>query len=100
MLSVGRLCVKIAGREAGKKCAVVKVIDDTSVLIDGNVRRKKCNIRHLEPLKETLDIKKDASQEEVEAAFKKMKIYSKTSKVVRRKKSPARTAEPERKETS
>ena len=40
MLSVGRLCIKTSGREAGRKCAVVKVIDDTSVLIDGNVQEK------------------------------------------------------------
>ena len=29
MIEVGRVCVKIAGRDAGKKCAVIKVLDDT-----------------------------------------------------------------------
>ena len=57
----------------GKKCAVVNVIDHTSVLIDGNVRRRRCNVRHLEPLSDVIDIKKDASHEEVESAFKKLK---------------------------
>ena len=86
MLSVGRLCIKISGREAGSKCAIVSVIDDTSVLIDGNVRRKRCNVRHLEPLKDTIEIRKDASREEIQAEFKKLKIYSEPRKVTRRKK--------------
>lgn len=97
MLSVGRLCIKTSGREAGRKCAVVKVIDDTSVLIDGNVRRKRCNVRHLEPLSHTVEIKKDAPHEEVEAAFKKLKIYSKARKVVRRKKPSVATKETKKK---
>ena len=27
-IEVGRVCVKIAGREAGEKCVIVEVIDD------------------------------------------------------------------------
>ena len=38
---MGQLCVKIAGRESGKKCVIVDRIDSNYVLIDGNVRRKK-----------------------------------------------------------
>ena len=97
MLSVGRLCVKTSGRDAGKKCAVVNVIDHTSVLIDGNVRRRRCNVRHLEPLSDVIDIKKDASHEEVESAFKKLKIHSSAPRVARRKKSSAGSKENEQK---
>ena len=74
MITVGRVCVKIAGRDAGKKAVVVENLSNYLVLIDGETRRRKCNIRHLEPLELTVDIKKGASQKEVEAALKKHKI--------------------------
>ena len=65
MYEVGRLVVKIAGRDAGQTGIIVDKVDDNIVLIDGNVRRKKCNIKHLEPLKDVLKIKKGASTSEV-----------------------------------
>ena len=74
MIEIGRLCIKIAGRDAGNKCIVVDTIDNNNVLIDGNVRRKKCNIKHLEPLKEKMDIKKGASHDIIIKEFKKSKI--------------------------
>ena len=80
MLSVGRVCIKIAGRDAGKKCVVVEIIDDKNVLIDGLTRRRKCNKIHLEPLNQTLDIKANASHDDVAKAFKNMDIELKTSK--------------------
>lgn len=70
MIQVGSLCVKIAGRDAGKTCAVVNVIDKNFVTIDGATRRRRCNISHLMPLNQSLDIKQDASHDEVEQAFK------------------------------
>ncbi|MEM4282227.1 MAG: 50S ribosomal protein L14e [Candidatus Woesearchaeota archaeon] len=70
MFEIGRICVKIAGRDAGKACAVVDVINERMVLIDGATRRRKCNIAHLEPLDKKIDIKKGASHEEVVAALK------------------------------
>lgn len=74
VLEIGRLCVKIAGRDGGNKCAIIDILDKNYVVIDGNVRRKKCNIAHLVPLDKTLEIKKNASTEEVLAAFEKEKI--------------------------
>ncbi|MCD6522865.1 MAG: 50S ribosomal protein L14e [Candidatus Diapherotrites archaeon] len=70
MFDIGRVCVKKTGREAGKKCVVVDVIDQNFVLIDGEVKRRRCNILHLEPTTQKLDIKKGASTEEVKAALK------------------------------
>jgi large subunit ribosomal protein L14e len=80
MFEVGRLCVKIAGRDAGKKCVVVDILEKNYVLIDGLTRRRKCNIAHLEPLKETIDIKKKACPEDVIKAFKKLGIEIKPKK--------------------
>jgi len=74
MIDIGRVCVKIAGRDAGKKCVVVEISDKNFVLIDGETRRRKCNIIHLEPLSQTVDIKKSAAHSEVVSAFKKLGI--------------------------
>ena len=74
MLGVGRVCVKIAGRDAGGECVIVDVLDGKLVLIDGNVRRKKCNVLHLEPTAKTLDIKQGATHEEVKKAFELLSL--------------------------
>lgn len=74
MISIGRICVKIAGRDAGKRCVIVDILDGPFVLIDGETRRRKCNIMHLEPLEQKIDIKKGASHEEVKDIFTKMGI--------------------------
>lgn len=73
MINIGRICVKTAGRDAGRKCVVVDVLDK-QVLIDGETRRRKCNSSHLEPLGESIEIAQGASHEEVSAAFKKLGI--------------------------
>ncbi len=70
MVDIGRVCVKIAGRDAGKKCIVVDVLGKEMVMIDGETRRRKCNLAHIEPLDKKVDIKKGASHEEVMAALK------------------------------
>lgn len=73
-IEVGRLCVKIAGRDAGKECIIVDVTDKNFVVIDGNTRRRKCNIDHLELLPHKADIKKSASHEDVLTALKSLGI--------------------------
>ena len=72
LFEVGRMCVKLAGRDAGRKCVVVEQLDETYVLVDGATRRKKVNIKHLEPLTETIDLNSGASHDEVRAAFKNL----------------------------
>jgi len=70
VMEIGRVCVKIAGHEAGKKCVIVDVVDRTYVLVAGpEIKRKRCNIAHLEPLPQKLDIAKDASDEDIKRAF-------------------------------
>ena len=64
-IEIGRVCVKIAGRDAGKKGIIIDVLDDKFVLLDGETRRRKVNILHIEPLDQVAEIKKDASHEEV-----------------------------------
>jgi large subunit ribosomal protein L14e len=71
MYEIGRLCVKTAGRDSRLKCVIVEVLEGYFVMIDGQTRRKKCNIKHLEPLDKVLKIKKNALHEEVVEALKK-----------------------------
>jgi large subunit ribosomal protein L14e len=85
-IEVGRVVVKTAGRDAANYAVVVEVLDDKYVTIDGNVRRKKVNMHHIEPLNKTLDIKKGATTKDVLAAFEKANIVVK-KKVEEKKKS-------------
>ncbi len=85
MIDVGRICVKTAGREAGKFCVVVDVLEDRFVMVSGpravtNVKRRKCNIDHLEPTPEVIKIKKNASDDEIIGAYKHEGIFKKLGK--------------------
>jgi large subunit ribosomal protein L14e len=77
-MEVGRICVKLVGRETGRKCVVVDVVDKNFVLITGpksvtGVRRRRTNVDHLEPTPETVEVKKGAADDEVEKALTKGK---------------------------
>ncbi|MBS3107385.1 50S ribosomal protein L14e [Candidatus Woesearchaeota archaeon] len=74
MIDVGRLCVKIAGRDAGEKCVIVEILDKTFVMIDGNTRRRKCNIRHLEFFPQVVKLKAKASHADVAKAMAELGI--------------------------
>jgi len=91
MLTIGRLCMKTCGRDAGKKCVIVDILDNNLVLIDGATRRRKCNILHLEPLTQELDIKKGASHEEVVKVFKELKLEFWESKPKEAKERPKKS---------
>jgi large subunit ribosomal protein L14e len=59
-IEVGRVCVKIAGRESGEKCVIIDIIDENFVEVVGNsVKNKRCNIKHLEPIDQTLEVSND-----------------------------------------
>lgn len=94
LFDVGRLCLKIAGRDAGRKCVVVETVDGKFVMVDGNVRRKKINVKHLEPLAQKVGIKDKAGHEEVKKAFEKLGL----SVWERKSKQPAERPRKQRKE--
>ena len=78
-IEVGRICVKLTGRETGKKCIVVDVIDKNFAVITGpksvtGIRRRRTNVDHLEPTPQTVELKKGATDEEVEKAVTKAKM--------------------------
>ena len=91
MIEVGRVCVKLSGREAGKICVVTKKIDKTFVEITGpkkltGVKRRRCNIMHLEPTKYLLKIKEGASDEEIIKVMKKENLIKKLNLKFKREK--------------
>ncbi|MFA5365279.1 MAG: 50S ribosomal protein L14e [Candidatus Bathyarchaeia archaeon] len=74
-IEIGRICVKVAGRETGKKCVVVDLIDKTFILITGpkavtDVKRRRTNITHVEPTQDLVEIKRGANDEEITEALK------------------------------
>ena len=69
-IEVGRICQKQAGRENGKKCVIIDVMDKSFVLVTGpkkltGIKRRRVNINHIMPLQDKIDIKRGASDEEV-----------------------------------
>jgi len=73
-IEVGRICVKIAGREFGRKCVIVDLIDKNFVLATGpkeitGIKRRRVNINHIEPTKDKIDIARGASDEDVAQAL-------------------------------
>lgn len=74
VLEPGRVCLKLAGREGGKYCVVLETASPF-VLITGPkavtcIKRRKCNITHLEPTKHRLDISGGSDDAAIGAAWK------------------------------
>ena len=80
MIEIGRLVVKTAGRDARKKAIIIDILDDKFVLIDGETRRRKCNILHIEPLNQIIKIEKNASHEAVSKALDELGIKARVTK--------------------
>ncbi len=74
LLAVGRLVVKIAGRDAGRTGVIVSILDEKNVLIDGGTRRKKANVNHLELLAQTIELKDNATHDEVKKIFEQLQL--------------------------
>lgn len=87
-IDIGRICVKLAGREAGRKCIIVDVIDKNFVLITGpkevnGVKRRRTNINHIEPIDDKLNIKRGASDEEIAKILKNSKKLKQMKQMVK-----------------
>ena len=87
-LEVGQVCMKLVGRESGKLCVVLKNTADEKkksgsfVMVTGpklltGIKRRKANISHLEQTKYNLEIKEDATDEEVYQAWEKSNLIKK-----------------------
>jgi large subunit ribosomal protein L14e len=81
-MEVGQVCIKTVGREKGRYCVVVKNVDKNFVRVSGpkaltGVKRRRANVIHLQPLQYKLEIKEDASDEELLEAWKKSGLVEK-----------------------
>ena len=87
-IEVGRICVKQTGREAGRKCVIIDVMDKSFVLITGpkkvtGVKMRRVNINHLQPLDDKIDVTRGAADEEVTSILEsagKLEAMSQTVK--------------------
>ena len=68
MIEPGRICIKKTGRDAGKKCVVINILDNKFVEIVSLNRKsaRKCSISHLVPLEQKVNPK---SEEEIKNAL-------------------------------
>ena len=87
-VEVGRICVKITGREAGRKCIVLNIIDENFVLITGprkvsGVKRRRVNISHIEPTEVKIDIMREATDEEIVQALTKTGKLEEMAKIIK-----------------
>ncbi|MGY5864990.1 MAG: 50S ribosomal protein L14e [Candidatus Thorarchaeota archaeon] len=88
LYETGRVCVKTMGREAGSYCVVLEKKDESHVLVTGprklsGVRRRSCNIRHLEPLEIILSVAADADDEAIEKAIEEADLTDKFRSKIR-----------------
>jgi len=96
MFDIGRVCLKIAGREAGKYCVIVNKIDDNFVTVTGpksltEVKRRRCNVNHLEPILDILKIKTDASDDVVLKAYQEANLVKKLNLEVKKHESHSKS---------
>jgi large subunit ribosomal protein L14e len=93
-VEVGRICVKLSGREAGRKCVILDIIDKNFVLITGpkavtGIKRRRANVNHVEPLREKIKVKRGASDEEVVETLKSSGRLDDMAQVVKSTLTPA-----------
>lgn len=69
-IEIGRICTKMKGREAGKKCVIVDIIDKSFVLITGpktltGIKRRRVNVQHVTSTEDCVKITRGASDVDV-----------------------------------
>ncbi len=84
----GRLVIKLAGREAGKLAVIIERVDDNFVIIDGQVKKRKCNINHLATLDKKMKITKTITKQDLKKEFKNLGYEIKTTKPKPKKEKP------------
>ena len=91
-IEIGSLYVKTTGREKGKRCIIVDLMDKNFVLVTGppqitGVKRRRVNLKHLTPTEEKIDVKKGATDKEIEQILKKGKSTAKKVPAEKKRKS-------------
>ena len=89
-VEVGRVCVKIVGREASRRCVVVDVVDKNFVVVTGpvkvsGVKRRRVNVGHIEPTEMKAKIGKSDGDDEIVEALKAAGLLDKMKEIVKPK---------------
>ncbi len=88
MIEVGQICKKIAGRETGRYCIIVKVEGKFAEISGakkyGMCKRKRCNLKHLTPTKFKIQLKGE-KQEDIERGISESGVIKKLSLIKDRK---------------
>ena len=80
--------MKLVGRETGRKCVIVDVMDKSFVLVTGpkkvtGVKRRRVNINHLSPLQDKIEVTRGASDEEIAQTLEAAGKLEEMSKVAK-----------------
>ena len=91
-IEIGSLYIKTTGREKGKRCIIVDLMDKNFVLVTGppqitGVKRRRVNLKHLSPTEEKIDVKKGATDKEIEQVLTKGKAAPKKAQAEKKRKS-------------
>ena len=81
-IQIGRICVKTQGREKGLKCIIADIIDKNFLLVTGpptisGVKRRRVNVKHIQPLDYMIDIHRGMSDEEIVEVVAQKNLLSK-----------------------
>jgi ribosomal protein L14E/L6E/L27E len=79
-LDPGTVCVKLAGRDAGKLYVVVQPSAGGFVTVSSGDRERRCNVRHLEATGDRLDPAALSSAEAIAAALSGLAIEPRVEK--------------------
>ncbi len=93
LIEIGSLYIKTTGRDKGKRCVIVDLIDKNFVLVTGpsqitGVKRRRVNLKHLSPTEEKIEIKKGATDKEIEQVLTKGKSTPKKAPAEKKRNNP------------
>jgi large subunit ribosomal protein L14e len=81
----GRICIKIRGKEKNRPCVIVDTIDKNFVVIDGLVKKRRCNIKHLNILEKKIKLEKYDKEKIIESLIREGIISKEKIEKLKRK---------------
>ena len=90
-IEIGSLYIKTTGKDKGNRCVIVDLVDKNFVLVTGppqitGVKRRRVNLKHLSPTEEKIEIKKGATDKEIEQVLTKGKSTPKKAPAEKKRK--------------
>ena len=70
IFTIGRVCYKSNGRDAGTRVVLVENAKDGFVMVEGLRKKRKCNVQHLIPTKKMVKLPSSYTKKEIMALLK------------------------------